>query len=101
MSTLTQMKAQRQRKLNLTADAIFSGGVSEEEYERIREQANYRPCAGCGKTFRWTLQFYPGPTNERGNDKYCDPRCVEKAEREHAPQIKPQPKGVQVDGWDV
>lgn len=83
MSTLAQMKAQRQRKLNLTADAIFSSGISEEEYEAIQEAANYRPCAWCGKSYRWTLLSYTGPMAKLG-DQYCDPRCVEKAEREHA-----------------
>lgn len=94
-------KAQRERKLNVTADAIFSGGITDDEYERIREQVNYRPCAWCGKTFRWTLQFFPGPKTDNGSDKYCAPRCVEQAERHYAPSIKPQPKGVTIDGWDV
>jgi hypothetical protein len=95
-------KAQRERKLNITADAIFSNGITDDEYERIKEQANYRPCAWCGKTFRWTLQFFPGPKTNNGNDKYCDPRCVEQAERKHAPLNNLQATdGTIVDGWLV
>lgn len=91
---------QRQRKINLAVDAVFGGGITDEEYEQIKEAANYRPCPECGDSFRWTLQFYPGPMAKLG-DKYCSERCVRSAERENAPLIKTQPKGQKIDNWDV
>lgn len=94
-------KAQRQRQLNITADAIFSGGITDEEYERIAERVHYRFCAWCGDEYRWTLQTYTGPKNDKGNDQHCTRRCVEQAEIHNAPLIKPQPKGLTVEGWDV
>lgn len=95
-------KDQRQRKLNLAADAIFSGGITEDDYEAIKEAANYRPCPHCGDSFRWTLAFSQGPMTRLG-DKYCKKSCAEAAEREHAPMIKPQDKPIHNDpaliGW--
>lgn len=94
-------KAQRQHQLNITADAIFSGGISDDEYERIRERAHYRPCAWCGDEYRWTLQSYTGPKNSKGNDQHCSRRCLEQAERHNAPLIRPQPKGETFENWDI
>lgn len=97
MSYLPRMRRERQIR---SVDLTFRQSVSEEEYEGMAEAANYRPCAYCGDEFRWTLQSYPGPMTQLG-DQYCSIRCVENAERDHAPLIKPQPKGLTVEGWDV
>lgn len=91
---------QRACTLNIVANAVFSGGIDESEYDALVEAANYCACAWCGNRFRRTLHFYSGPTTGRGN-KYCSAHCVEQAEREHAPLRKPQTAGLVIEGWDL
>lgn len=65
--------------------------------ELIRYLAGWMPdapiqCAGC------TRQTAIGSAIEAERKFFCSERC---RERELAPLIKPQPKGLCVDGWDV
>ena len=89
-------RQQRQHKLNLTAEAIFSGGITEDQYEAIRQAAQYRGCPVCPDSF-------PVAEGIRGDNGklYCSQGCFEVAERESAPMIKPQPKGTVFEGWQI
>lgn len=98
MSYLYQMK--RREQAVRSVDLTFQGTVSEEEYEEMQANAQQRGCPYCGDTFNVTLGF-PGPLIDGRGNRYCSPDCVEKAERETAPMIKPSPKGTQIDNWDV
>ena len=94
-------KEQRQRKLNRTAEIIFSGSATEDEYAELVQAAQYRGCPVCRDSF--LLKEGIGGANGR---RYCSQGCMECAERDNAPMVKPQPKGFKVMDahggvWDV
>lgn len=94
-------KEQRQRKLNRTAEIIFSGNVTEDDFAELLRAAQYRGCPVCRDSF----QVKEGVSGADGR-RYCSQGCMECAERDNAPMVKPQPTGLKVMDasggvWDV
>lgn len=71
--------------------------MSDAEIELIEYLAKVIPagrveCAECG------AEGAAAKAVIRGDQWFCSERC---AERSLAPLIKPQPKGVKLNGWDI
>jgi hypothetical protein len=62
-----------------------------EYLKTIIPQAEIR-CVGCEKLLAFSDAI------ARGKDFYCSEECADKA---LAILVKPQPKGMQIEGWDV
>lgn len=94
-----KLQSQRERQVR-SLDLIFSGSITDDEYQELVEASKWRACPYCGDQFNVALGF-DGPNNGHGGTRYCSPRCVERAEIAGAPLVKPASNVVTIDGYDV
>lgn len=61
-------------------------------------QLDQTDCAECGSPRMVGDIAY---INDSTLEVFCSKACAESRERSKAPLVKPQPKGVRLDGWDI